>query len=72
MYKTIWAIKTENMKIELTYYHFGRNPQFPSSYMVEGQWYEIEMLWNLKLVHTFKIFYKCLTKALTIKGKQES
>lgn len=70
MYKTIWAIKTENMKIELTYYHFGKNPQFPSSYMIEGQWYEIEMLWNVKLIHNLKTFYKCLTNALTIKGKQ--
>lgn len=62
MTKTIWVIndKTDNIVTELTYYHFGNKPQFPTWYM-EDHTYEIEMSWNLKLVWNIKIFLKCLT-----------
>ena len=67
MYKTIWAISDGENKTELTWYHFGKEPQFPSWYMEEGKAYEIEMLWNVKLLHTFKIFVKCLFHEYTIR-----
>lgn len=60
MYKTIWFINDGKSKIEFTYYHFGKEPKFPSWYMEEGIVYEIEMVWNIKLVSTPKIFFKCL------------
>ena len=61
MYKTVWQINYENFKTELTYYHFGKEPKFPSWYMQEeNTTYEIEMVWNLKLVYTPKMFFKCL------------
>lgn len=69
MYKTIWGITDvmENTSTELTYYHFGKEPKFPTWYMEEEKVYEIEMLWNLKLLHTPKIFFKCLTHFYKIK-----
>lgn len=67
MYKTIWAINDGENKTELTWYHFGKEPQFPSWYMEEGKVYEIEILWNVKLLHTFKIFVKCLFHEYTIR-----
>ena len=33
---------------------------FPTWYMQEGIVYEIEMAWNLELIHTPKAFFKCL------------
>ena len=69
MYKTIWAIKdlTENTKIELTWYHFGREPKFPTWYMEENKSYEIEMIWNVKILHTPALFLKCLTHFYIVK-----
>ena len=50
MTKTTWIIidKTDNTDTELTYYHFSKEPKFPTWYMEEGHIYSIEMLWNLK------------------------
>jgi len=68
MYKTIWAIKIDGTEtVELTYYHFGRTPRFPSWYMEEGYWYEIEMLWSFKLNISIKTFCKCLFHNYIIK-----
>jgi len=62
MYKTTWMIRdNDNDLTKLTYYHFGKNPQFPSWYMENNQVYEVEMLGNFKLLHTPKLFFKCLT-----------
>lgn len=62
MYKTTWAIKDSNNDVTiLTYYHFGKNPQFPSWYMGNNRVYEIEVLWSVKLLHTPVMFFKCLT-----------
>ena len=60
MYKTIWLINTEESRTEFTYYHFGKEPKFPSWYMQEGTVYEIEMEWNVKLVRTPATFLNCL------------
>lgn len=69
MYKTIWAIydETEQTKTNFTYYHFGKNPQFPSWYCEAGHVYTIEMLWNIKLIQNIKIFIKCLFHEYEIK-----
>jgi hypothetical protein len=67
MYKTIWIINAGRSKTELTCYHFGNKPKFPSRYMVEGVSYEIEMVWNLKLVSTLKMFFKCLFHNYSLK-----
>ena len=70
MYKTVWAIyhKEDNYTTELTYYHFGKEPKFPSWYMIEeGKVYEIEMIWNLRLVCNFETFTDCLFKAWIVK-----
>ena len=63
MYKTVWMIKdsVDNIKTELTYYHFSKIPKFPSWYMEENHTYEIEMIWNLKLIYTPALFFRCLT-----------
>lgn len=62
MTKTVWIITDENnIKTKLTYYHFGKEPKFPSWYMEENHVYTIEIVWNVKLVKTFNIFFKCLT-----------
>ena len=70
MTKTTWIITdlNENIKTELTYYHFGKEPKFPSWYMEEGKAYEIEMIWNFKLIHTPKLFFKCLTHFYIVKA----
>ena len=60
MYKTIWLINDGKFKTEFTYYHFSKEPKFPSWYMQKDIAYEIEMVWNLKLVRTPKMFFKCL------------
>ena len=45
MYKTIWNIlnETNNCETVLVYYHFGKNPKFPTWYMEENYSYSIEM-----------------------------
>ena len=67
MYKTIWFINVEKSKTELTYYHFGKKPKFPTWYMEKDVTYEIEMKWNVKLIHTPKIFFKCLFREWIIR-----
>lgn len=67
MYKTIWLINDGESKTELTYYHFGREPKFPAWYMEAGKAYEIEMIWNICLTHTPKLFFNCLTHFYIIK-----
>lgn len=69
MTKTVWIIidETTNTKTELTYYHFGKEPQFPAWYMEVDHVYTIEMIWNLKLLKTPKLFFKCLTHFYIIK-----
>ena len=69
MYKTIWKIKdiVDSAETELTYYHFGKNPQFPAWYREENHIYEIEMIWNFKLLKTLPLFIKCLTHYYIIK-----
>lgn len=62
MYKTTWLIIDEvnDTKTEFTYYHFGKEPRFPSWYMEENHVYNIEMIWNFKLLVTPALFFKCL------------
>jgi len=69
MTKTTWLIidNTENAKTELTYYHFGKAPQFPTWYFEDGHNYEVEMIWSFKLINTFKLFFKCLFHQYVIK-----
>lgn len=69
MTKTTWLIidKTDNTEAEFAYYHFGKEPKFPTWYMEEGHNYNIEMLWNYKLVTSLNTFYKCLVHHYIIK-----
>lgn len=69
MYKTIWSIvdTTEHCTTILTFYHFGKNPRFPAWYFEEDHTYEIEMLWNFKLLRSFDIIFKCLTHFYIVK-----
>ena len=69
MTKTTWYItdETDNTITELTYYHFGKEPKFPSWYMEENHVYTIEMIWNFKLLKTPTLFLKCLTNFYIIK-----
>lgn len=69
MTKTTWHItdETDNTKTELTYYHFGKEPKFPSWYMEKNHVYTIEMIWNFKLLKTPALFLKCLTNFYIIK-----
>lgn len=64
MYKTTWLVTDESdegvFKTELSLYHFGKNPKFPSWYMEENHAYGIEMIWNFKLIVRPSIFFKCL------------
>lgn len=71
MTKTVWMIidETANIKTELTYYHFSKEPQFPKWYLEANHTYTIEMIWNLKLVKTPELFFKCLTHFHIIKGE---
>ena len=73
MTKTVWMIidETTNIKTELTYYHFGKEPKFPTWYMEEKHSYIVEMVWNFKLLKTPKLFFKCLTHYYSIKSKGE-
>ncbi len=66
MYKTIWFIDDGEDNIKFIYYHFGREPKFPSWYMQNGITYEIEMVYNLKLSSTLKMFFKCLFHEYTV------
>ena len=72
MYKTIWLI-TDDTEIdkrttELTYYHFGKAPKFPTWYLEgEPHFYTIEMVWNTKLINKPSIFLKCLFNHYIIK-----
>ena len=63
MRKTIWLIvdETEQTVTKLTYYHFGKDPKFPSWYMESNHEYKIETLFSFELVKTIKLFFKCLT-----------
>ena len=69
MRKTVWYIfnETLNIETELTYYHFGTIPKFPSWYMEENNVYIIEMLQNFKLIKTPSLFFKCLFHHFIIK-----
>ena len=71
MTKTIWLVIDEstNIKRELTYYHFGKKPQFPCDYLKANHVYTIEMIWNFKLVKTPKMFFMCLTHSYITKGE---
>lgn len=60
MYKTVWLINDEEFRTEFTYYHFGKEPKFPTWYMQKGVAYEIKMAWNSKLACTPRMFFKCL------------
>ena len=69
MRKTQWYIfnETSNTETELTYYHFGATPKFPSWYMEEGNVYTIEMIFSFKLLKTPSLFLKCLFHRFVIK-----
>lgn len=69
MSKTIWIIidENDNTKTQLTYYHFGKTPQFPTWYMEEDHSYLMEMVWNMKLACTLKNFFKCLFKSYVMR-----
>lgn len=60
MYKTVWNVFYGDSLTKLTLYHFKKEPRFPSWYMQEGFYYEIDVLWNVKLIFTLKTFFKCL------------
>lgn len=66
MYKTIWLIEEGESKTKFTQYHFGENPCFPSWYMEEDSVYQIEMLWNIHIIFSFKTFFKCLFREYII------
>jgi hypothetical protein len=70
MYKTTWVIDDEMNTIEFTYYHFGKEPKFPTWYMEENVVYNIEMLWNTPLINTLPIFFKCLFHEWTIRERK--
>ena len=66
MYKTIWMITDNTINeihtTELTYYHFGKQPKFPTWYMEnEPHIYTVKMIWNFKLINRPSIFLKCLS-----------
>lgn len=71
MYKTIWWIEDETDEgtttTQLTYYHFGKTPKFPTWYMEENHTYRIEMLFHFKLIRRANIFIQCLTHSYIIK-----
>ena len=62
MFSTTWLVKDETNKLEMRvkYYHFKREPQFPPHFLEESNSYQIEMLWNNKLILKPLIFCKCL------------
>ena len=63
MRKTMWLIidETEQTVTKLTYYHFGKDPKFPSWYMESNHEYKIETLSSFELIKTIELFFKCLT-----------
>lgn len=72
MYKTIWLItdetETGTHTTELTYYHFGKTPKFPTWYLEgEPHFYTIEMVVNFKLFNKPSIFLNCLFHHYIIK-----
>jgi len=71
MYETTWIISKENedgiFPTELTVYHFGKAPKFPSWYMEANNSYVIEMIQNYKLPNPFFTFFKCLTHQYIVK-----
>ena len=69
MYKTIWSIwnLTDSKKVEFVYYHFGETPLFPSKFFKENKVYETKMLWNIKLIFSIPLFFKCLIHDCYIK-----
>jgi len=69
MTKTVWHIvdETEKTTTNFTYYHFGKEPKFPSWYMEANHHYTIEMIWHFKLVASVKSFFKCLTHFYIVK-----
>lgn len=74
MYRTTWIITDESdegtFDIELTLYHFGKSPKFPSWYMQENHAYKIEMIWTFGLIVRPSIFFKCLTHHYVIKERR--
>lgn len=66
MYKTIWIVTVDNDKVQLTYYHFGKSPKFPTWYFEDNHYYTVEMAFNLKLRNTIKLFMDCLIKSYKI------
>lgn len=70
MYKTIWIITTDYTKtVRLTYYHFGKTPKFPTDYMEENHFYDIELIWHFKLTVNVKTFFKCLFHDIIITNR---
>ena len=68
MYKTVWLINWEDgTKTELSFYHFGKTPKFPTWYFEPEHVYSVEMLWNVRLIPCIASFYKCLSHAYIIK-----
>ena len=69
MTRTTWMItdETTNTKIELVYYHFGKEPKFPAWYMKEGHNYIVKMILNFRLLDSLSTFFKCLTHYWIIK-----
>ena len=72
MYKTVWLItddtEMDKHTTELTYYHFGKEPKFPTWYLEgEPHFYTIEMVWNTKLINKPSIFLNCLFNHYIIK-----
>lgn len=67
MYKTVWNVwdNTDNVKTEITYYHFNKEPKFPANYILNNC--TLEMVWNLKLVRSVEIFIKCLFHQIIIR-----
>ena len=69
MYKTVWLIiENDKIKTKFSWYHFGSTPKFPTWYMEKNKTYEIEMIYNIKLIINLKIFFKCLFHHYEIKG----
>ena len=67
MFETVWSINDGGFKTELTWYHFGQEPKFPSWYMQEGIDYKVEVVRNTKLAGTPKSFKKCLFREYTLR-----
>ena len=66
MRKTIWDITDNTEKIKLSWYHFGKAPQFPKWFLEENHIYIIKMVCNDKLPWRLNIFMRCLTHTYTI------